>query len=96
MPEPIYRLAALFARGAKANISARGTKRVNKETQTFNRKVGRFTSKHMTLVSVDPSREYFTRQGIHIWNSGKDILINSITKRISTDHGRLKLKIQEA
>jgi hypothetical protein len=26
-PEPIYRLAALFARGAQADISARGTKR---------------------------------------------------------------------
>jgi hypothetical protein len=29
MLEPVYRLAALFARGAKADTSARGTKSVN-------------------------------------------------------------------
>jgi hypothetical protein len=33
--EPIYRLAALFARGAKADISALGTKRVTYHIQKY-------------------------------------------------------------
>jgi hypothetical protein len=43
----------------------------------------------MNSVSVDLSREDFTI-GVHIRNSGKDIVINSIMKRIRMDQWKTK------
>jgi hypothetical protein len=43
----------------------------------------------MNSVSVDLSREDFTI-GVHIRNSGKNIVINSIMKRIRTDQWKTK------
>jgi hypothetical protein len=57
---------------------------IKEEIRKYNRKLGRITNKykHTTLVSVELTREYYTRHGLHIRDSGKDKIINNITKRI--------------
>jgi hypothetical protein len=59
---------------------------------TFNRKLDKTIGKykHLNSVSVDLSREDFPTFGLHIENSGKDIVINSIIKRIRTDQWKTK------
>jgi len=47
---------------------------VNSEVQTFNRKLVKLMKphKHVIVVRVDLDRKSFTRQGMHMNNSGKD------------------------
>jgi hypothetical protein len=59
---------------------------VNSEVKAFNRKLVKLMKphKHVTVVKVDLDRKSFTRQGMHMNNSGKDKLAlktaNVVTK----------------
>ena len=65
---------------------------INEEIRKYNRKLVRNTNKYKqtTLVSVELTREYYTRHGFHTRNSGKDKIINSVTKRIRRDQWKIK------
>jgi hypothetical protein len=63
---------------------------VNKETKNFNRKLSKLgtKSKHTNVVSVDLSRNYFTRRGLHMKNSGKEEITNRVVESIRTTQGK--------
>jgi hypothetical protein len=49
---------------------------VNTETESFNRKLGKImkkTSKYVTVMKTDSNREYFTRHGLHMNMTGKEV-----------------------
>jgi hypothetical protein len=58
---------------------------VKEETRIFNRKLD-ISSKyeHTNFLSVDLSRECFTRHGLHLRKFGKDYITSCIAKRIGT------------
>jgi hypothetical protein len=66
---------------------------IDEEIRKYSRKLGRIANKykHTTLISVEPTREYYTRHGLHIRNCGKDKIISSIiTKRIGGYQWKIK------
>lgn len=48
---------------------------INEETKVFNKKLNNITSKygHTSVMNIDLAREDFTRHGLHLRNSGKEI-----------------------
>jgi len=59
---------------------------IKEEPRTFNRNLDRISSKyeHTNFLSVDLSRECFTRHGLHLRKFGKDYITSCIAKRIRT------------
>jgi len=47
---------------------------VNSEVKAFNRKLVKLTNfyKHVTVVKVDLDEKFYTKQGLHIYNLGKE------------------------
>jgi ribosomal protein L37E len=59
---------------------------IEEEPRTFNRKLDRISSKYeyMNFLSVNLSRECFTRCGLHLTKFGKDYITGCIAKRTRT------------
>jgi hypothetical protein len=60
------------------------TRDVNEETKNLNRKLHKLAMKfkHTNVVSADLSRNYFTRHGLHLKNSGKEEITNRVVEAI--------------
>jgi hypothetical protein len=56
------------------------TRDVNEETKNFNRRVQELATKfkRTNVVSAELSRNYFTRHGLHVKNSGEEEITNRV------------------
>jgi hypothetical protein len=55
---------------------------VNSEVNTFNKKLVKL--KHVTVVEVDFKRKFFTKQGLHMNNVGKEKIVIKIANVVTT------------
>jgi hypothetical protein len=63
---------------------------VNEETKNFDRKLSKLVTKFK--LSADLSRNYFTRHGLHMKNSGKEEITNRVVKAIRATQGKVHRK----
>jgi hypothetical protein len=59
---------------------------VNSEVKTFNRKLVKLMKpfKHVMVVKVDLKRKFFTKQGLHMNNVGKEKIVLKIANVVTT------------
>jgi phosphotransferase system IIA component len=65
------------------------TRHVNEETKNFNRKLNKLATKlkHTNIISADLLRNFFTRHGLHMKNSGKEELTSRVVEAIRSTKG---------
>jgi hypothetical protein len=63
---------------------------VNNEIKSFNRKLRKYvnTSKHTSVLEVNPNREFFTQHGLHLNGREKEMVAKQIVEKFSTVLGK--------